>query len=319
MTRTALKMESLETREVMSNVTANVVAGDLNVTGDNGGSDLEIRQLDHDSYRVTAKNGTGINGIYPNWWGSGSLQFDFHGVTDDVRINMNGGNDRVTIGANAATTHVRDDLAVNMGGGHDTLNLYRVAAGDDMWLNGSSGGDKVYLYGSDSGTRTADGDVALDYFEDIDVIHTDVDRALTVYNPNATGTVDVYLYGVDVGQDLRVTTGHGRDDIDIVGTQIRDDLLITTGNGGDRIDVVSTQIADDTELFVGGQDFGNDRITLTNSSTRDRLHVGAGHGDDVLDLNNFDGTRAYLYGEGGDDRLDMDAASRFTGTFVNAF
>ncbi len=294
-----LNLQHLEARTVMSNVAVDVVAGDLILTGDNGNSDIEIRQIDADSYRVIAKNGSGINGGYAPWW-SGSFHVDFHGVTDDVRISMNGGNDKISLGTSNQVTSVRDDLVVNLGSGHDILNFHQVSAGDDFWLNGGSGHDRIIDWGSRTGTRTNHGDMALDAFEDMDIFNTVVDRDLSVNNETSSGTVAFSTSGVLVGDDLRISTGSGRDYIDIINTHVADDTVLSTGD-----EPWST--------------FGGDLIMLSQSTTGDRLEVEAGSGNDILKLQNFDGARAYLYGEGGSDELDMDAASSFSGTFVNAF
>src|SRR5262245_51098757 len=94
--RARIGFESLEGRLMMAgNVAVNVTGGDLLLTGDNLGNLVEIRQVQlNDSpipgrFLVRGINGTTING---------QASQVFQNVTDDFQINLNGGNDRITLG-----------------------------------------------------------------------------------------------------------------------------------------------------------------------------------------------------------------------------
>src|SRR5437762_3371716 len=91
-----LALESLEDRQMMTgNVLVSVSGGDLVVTGDSGANELRIIQSLQNGapiagrFFITGQNGTTING-------QATGQF-FQNVTDDLRINLNGGNDRLTL------------------------------------------------------------------------------------------------------------------------------------------------------------------------------------------------------------------------------
>src|SRR4051812_27988873 len=144
-----LTMESLESRQMMTgNVLVSVSGGDLVVTGDGGANEVRIIQSLQNGapiagrFFITGQNGTRINGQVAG-------QF-FHNVTDDVRINLNGGNDRLTLGDGVSNGHfmVPDDLEIDMGAGSDVLRLDNITVRDDARLVTGAGNDSVIVTGT---------------------------------------------------------------------------------------------------------------------------------------------------------------------------
>ena len=308
MTRTALKMESLEAREVMSNVTVSVVNGDLMVTGGEGEELIQINQIDHDSYRVTAIHGTALNGTYPSRWSFTDLvEADFHGVTDDIRIDLRGGDDSVEIGSyhngvlHGTTVDVPDDLVVNLGSGNDDLTVNFTKVGDDAWLNGSGYGDDTFISSySSTGRRTTHGNLAADEFESVAVSDLDVEQDFTVTNESTSAAQYVSIREVNVGDDLRIRTGGGRDEV-----RIR------------HLDV-----ADEVDLFTGNEPwhmFGGDVISIADSDLGRHLEVKTGSGDDSLTLDDVSGGVAFLHGEGGSDDLRFQGRVQFSSIHTGSF
>src|SRR5262245_41175627 len=90
-----LSLETLEDRHMMAgNVTVNLSSGDLVVTGDGLGNDIVITQTVLNGapvpgrFRIEGLNNTRING---------QAVRIFENVTDDMVINLNGGDDRVRL------------------------------------------------------------------------------------------------------------------------------------------------------------------------------------------------------------------------------
>lgn len=173
------QLEDLEERLVMAgDVTAAVIGGDLVINGDALGNGVVVSQIDSDSWAVSGRyqagGSTRINGQY------GGVQL--HGVTDDVRIDLNGGDDYVSLSG-----FVQDDLVINTDSGDDRVEINWSAIGDDVIINTGSGADNIRITNTDVGHIGDDGG------------NNDVDI-------NAGSGYDVvWLEGMDVDDDLRVT------------------------------------------------------------------------------------------------------------------
>src|SRR6476469_6130210 len=89
-THRKLTFQQLENRLTLAgNVIASVSSHSLYLTGDSRANNLQIVQLANGQYQVTGKDGTTING---------QAQKTFSGVTADLIVNLNGGNDVLYIG-----------------------------------------------------------------------------------------------------------------------------------------------------------------------------------------------------------------------------
>ena len=141
-------MESLETRDLMAgDVSAQVINGNLIITGDAADNKITITQVSSTSYRIRGQDTT-ING----------RQAATFVVSNNVRISMLGGNDVVTIGTpTGSPTTLKRDLSINMGGGRDTINVYSSRV-RNVTLKLGGGADKVNFAGSITVTGVIDAD-----------------------------------------------------------------------------------------------------------------------------------------------------------------
>ena len=94
-----LSVESMESRQLMAgNVFANVIGGDLVLTGDGASNGVEVRQLGAGVYRII---GTIHGGAQTHVWlgGVAANSQVVGGVNDDFQINLNAGDDFLLMSA----------------------------------------------------------------------------------------------------------------------------------------------------------------------------------------------------------------------------
>jgi hypothetical protein len=118
-------------------------AGDVQVSVENG--NLVIRGDNHDNNIILTENGiTGRAGTTIN--GERHI-FIPEGVTNNVDINMKGGNDFLRIelpGTNFAIPH---DLQISMGSGADIIELLQVKVPEETRIDTGDGNDIVFIDG----------------------------------------------------------------------------------------------------------------------------------------------------------------------------
>jgi hypothetical protein len=290
-----LGFESLEGRLMMAgNVAVSVTGGDLVLTGDNAGNLLEIRQVQLNDapipgrFLVTGVNGTTINGQNSQV---------FQNVTDDVRINLNGGNDRVTLGQGTTVEsfQVPDDLEINTGNGSDVVILDRITAGDDATLRTGAGADFVNVKAvvGRAGVDFGANDLTIDTGANYDYVrmeNTTVRRNVTVNTgiDNFTDVVDMLFS--EIGNDTNLNTGAGNDVVNIFNVRFNDDLTVNTGTGQDDVDIDQSTV-DELSVNLGGD---SDSLELTNSVGR-RATLNGGLGANFLTQadNDFDSFQAF--------------------------
>ena len=157
----SLQFDKLESRLALAgNVTAQIVAGDLIVRGDDAANLIRIdsQQLRAGKVRVVADPSGTVNGE--------SSAVVLSGWTGDTRILLGDGMDRVTLdrlrlpGSLSIRAGLRDDTVVvdrcqindtlfaQMGSGHDTLHVVNSQVRGRTWLGTGGGNDVVALSGS---------------------------------------------------------------------------------------------------------------------------------------------------------------------------
>lgn len=279
-----LAMESLETRQMMTgNVLVSVSGGNLVVSGDSGGNELRIIQSLQNGapiagrFFITGQNGTTINGQTVG-------QF-FQNVTGDLQINLDGGNDRLTLGDGVSNSRfiVPRDLQVDMGDGNDVVRLDRVSVRDDARLVTGAGSDGVFVKGAIGGLAGVDNgqnDLTIDTGDRADNIFLEnvfVRHNLSVNTGNDDFTDVIDMHFMNIGNDTDVRTGAGGDIVRVSDVGFNDDLTIDTGSGNDSVSIDRCQV---DELFLSlGTD--SDALTLRNTFGR-RASLNGGLGSDTL-------------------------------------
>jgi hypothetical protein len=289
-----LSVESMESRQLMAgNVFANVIGGNLVLSGDGQSNGVEVRQLGAGKYHVIGLNFEGaqtkivLGGVAAN-------SQVVNGVASDFHINLNAGNDYLLMSSAGlpvgAKMVVPNDLHIRTHDGHDRVIVNNVQARDDIFVDTGSGDDYVSMYGTRTfgSPLTADNDLA---------IH------------GGTGNDYVNLHTMLVRDSLIVNLLDGNDVANINQTSVGNDALIYTGIGDDRVSAFRLNARDDVVLDMGA---GRDRATL-NYVTADRLYADMGSGDgDYLWVGNTKVNTAALHGGLGlADNLDFGAGNIF--------
>jgi len=259
-------MESLESRQLMA-VLVSVTDGDLVVTGDGQADQVTIIQSIQNGspidgrYFITGQNGTIINGTDNGY---------VEGVTDDIRVNLNGGNDVLRMGNGVNGDFiVPDDLEINTSAGNDIVVVDAVTVRDDAAVDTSTGADSLFFKGTVGGLGG--------------------------------------LAEVDGGDnDLTINTGAGRDSMSLMNTFVRDDLNINAGPAldlaADSVELRVMNVGDDTTINTGG---GGDRVILRDVGFNDDLTVNTGAGNDTVSLSACQVDAFFANLGSGDDTLRL--------------
>ena len=259
-------------------------AGDLVVTGDGQANQVTIFQEVTQgvpitgSYFIAGQNGTTITGTDPTHPGY------IGNVTDDILINLNGNNDRLTVG-DGFDGHfiVPNDLEISMGGGADVVTIDRIAVRDDATILTGDGNDSVSFKGTVGGLAGVDGG----------------NNDLTIFT--GARADNVRLENTFVRRNLTINTGTDAfgDVVDMLFANVGNDTNISTGGGSDIVRLSDVGFNDDLTINTGA---GNDSVTL-NRCEVDEIFANLGSGNDTLGLRDTFGNRATLNGGIGTDTL----------------
>ncbi len=229
--------ERLETRTLMAgNVTAAVVGGNLTITGDSSPNVISLHEIgDTGQWRITGGIKTAINGNLDSLVTAP--------VTGDITIDLNGGNDRLTV----QNGNIPGNLTVTMGDGNDAATLANLEIGTYLHFEGNAGNDKLGV------RNVAVSDPTFSYYSSIDM-NDGNDTALINHLSD---------------QDLSLSMGTGADHLMMANSTFlggpTEGLHIQTGGGGDV-----TRLRNDTtgplSVSVG---VGKHNILKVNGCTAD--------------------------------------------------
>lgn len=286
-------IQSLETRQLLAgDVTVGLSAADardLVITGDNSSNEIVVEEVAANRIRVSGQDGTTING------GTRSATFT---VTDDVRIDMKGGSDRVTVRNLSQTSQSHSDVSVNLGTGNDTLVIDSVDAERYLKVMGGSGDDTIDVMESTARDMTIDGE----YDEDsIHLLEVTVDNSVTVDGGEQADTLRVE--DSVISNDLIVDGDTGGDDIDVRDVETGDNIVVDAGSGSDSVWV---EYAHADDIFVYGRT-GDDSVYFYRNQTLDHLYASLSSGNDYLWwLGNQAGRHYFNGGSDSDNWSSMD-------------
>jgi hypothetical protein len=277
----AVLLEALEDRVLLSGViTTSLIGGNLTIAGDADPNKITITKASNEVI-ITANDGETFAG----------LMDDITGVTGNITINMNAGNDVVTIGA--STFRVGNDtpvapfgkpqnpknLTVNMGAGDDDLTLIAVTA-QNVSIAGGTGDNITAIRDNGDGDPLADA--------------TRILGNLTVTN-NTTGSETV-LRGVQIAKNATIGIGNGGGYVEVshdtdesYGSFIGGALTINGGSGADTVTLgddafgsgLATVVQGNTVLNLGAAPGGYlNEVNLDNAVLYRDLKVNGGSGED---------------------------------------
>jgi len=288
-----LGLESLEDRALKAgDVTVALVGDDLVIIGDNAANEVRIRQS-LGRLVVEGLNGTQINGRDRAFKAL---------VGDDVRVDLNGGLDKLTVDHETPLlfqTDIKGDLDVDEVEDVKLFNL-DLHGSLDVDLEGVTGRVRMFDFVIE-GLTSIHGTGG----EQVAELNAGIfDKNLTI-NFSGSGDDTVTLGAVTADANVNITTGSGRDDVrtDFF-TRIGLDLNIDTDSNDDFVQVQSTIITDD--LFI---DVGNgDNEVVINSVIVDDIVINLDDGDDDVLTLAVEQADQVTIDVDNDDILDIDAA-----------
>lgn len=299
-----LHLELLEDRRLLAgNVSAAMSGGNLVIDGDNAANRISVESAGTGKIAVRGFQ-TQINGV------PGGIKV-FTGVTGDIQIQLDGGDDLVRV-TNLITP---GGVLVGLGEGND-----EVVTGRDKL----QGNDR--FAGSPSGPLYVKGALRLYGGEGQDLVYQSDAHIAGLGVTNLGGGNDTLFtqrpggsaQNVDYGRNLSILPAGGDDVIDILGMSVEDDLTINDGSGrlylyirsldvhgnftitsaaqADSVDVSATNVRNQ---FVVNSGAGHDRVRL--SVIANKLHVNLGDGDDGCELASANVKQSTLFGGAGND------------------
>lgn len=287
-----LGLESLEGRQLMAfnpmgdvQVSVNTL-GDLIVTGDSNQNQIQIVAemfngvATPGKFFVAPQNGTTLNGQTEGQY--------FPGVTHDMRINLGGANDRLTLGFGGDNNDfvVPNDLTIVMGEGNDVVNVDHIEVRDDVVINTGNGADNVTFKGTvgrEPGVDSGNNDMKIDTGARADTVSLQNvfvrhDLGIQTGTDNYRDIVDM-LFG-NIGNNTAVNTGSGNDAVNISDVGFNEKLTVNTGAGLDAVSLRNCEVDD----FFADLGSGNDSLTMNNVFGRRVSRMNGGTGADTLSI-----------------------------------
>ena len=250
------ELQNLESRLLLSGSVTAVIdgSGNLTITGTTTAAvNITITSDGANAWEITGKK-TLINGSKSNI---------ATGVTGNISINLNSGNDHLTV----KDGDILGDLYIATGDGADTTSLSNLQIANYLNFNANEGNDSLCI------NNVHVLDPTDEYYSTI-----------TAQDGNNTDKVNDFT-----DQDLEVKLGDGNNSFDmndstfLDGTSAR--LMITAGNGNDQITLDSVSTSPLTIALGNGRNHLNIDSSLADTFA---LTEGTGHNkisitDSVLD------------------------------------
>lgn len=245
---------------------------DLFIVGDGSSNRVDVSTV-NGNIRVTG------NYLYGNTTlndGTAPFEFDANAI-DDIRIDMNGGHDRVFVNGVTLDNYSHSDLDIETHDGNDLVGVYNSFARDILIRTGNNNDDVVVAFSSTS--------------DDIDVELGAGHDELDLYQAHAADWIDI--------------DGHnGNDDVAIQYSSAADKLFADMDSGDDVVWINGGTFND---LEING-DSDDDRVTLQGVTVTDDLDIELNDGYDQLYINNTN-VFGMISLDGGDDPDKLGGSS----------
>lgn len=324
----ALRIERLEEKMLLAgDVHVVVSGGDLRITGDDSGNDIEIVSTGNDGqYLVRGLFRDGADTTINN--GMNTTTVD--GVDDDFRIDMRDGDNRIALleSEHEDQLLVPDDLNIRNGDGQIEVKTVNVRVGDDLWIHTHDGSDVILLQGTQVDDKTT---LELGGGKNSVTIESTLENVSTFGNDldidADDGPDDIVMRGARIGDDLDLHLGGGDNSVGLDDTITRNDIHIHTQGGADHIDmrgntraindarlelgegenslVLEDVFVEDDLYIVGGHAQAGDDIQIKNTIVLDLIDIAAHAGDDTVRMTNVKPRRMHVHMDRGDDRLEL--------------
>ena len=254
-----------------NNVAAEVVEGNLIVTGDDGDNHVIIEQDESANYAIKPFGFTRVNGQDA---GEAAL-ISRCAVTGDIIIKMNAGDDKVIVhgrdwpaggceDASDVTLGVGDfreatginNLIADLGDGSDLIHIYKARVGKDIELSSGRGPSRYIVTRS-----TVEGGVSTKSSQ-----HNDVDgRCSTI----------LYVQNSTIGGNVTVENDGGMDSVRFTSSNVHGDVDIENGEGGSSVSILESTLHGDFEISNGN---GFDRFYYSDSLVKGDVELNNGDG-----------------------------------------
>jgi hypothetical protein len=220
------------------NVLAYVSNMSLYVFGDDLANDIEVTQgMAPGEFVVTGSGGTSVNGAF--------LPVTLSGVLNDVRIQMNGGDDFVDV--HDAT--IGRSLDVKMEMGLDTLLVWDLVVTKNATLSGGDDADQLSMGG------------------------VDVAGKLKIRGDN--GDDDLGVIGVTISRNTKISGGNGNDLITASTATFDNKFVVVSSAGTDEVILEDIAITGKAGVSLGADD---DHITFGGIICDGRMVLNGGAG-----------------------------------------
>ncbi len=332
-----------------SNVTAELIDGELIITGDDLANAIMIRvdaegtcwvmPLPDDGNSDAAT--TLINGQVEaaGFIGVHSITVNLHGGDDTLNVHdsewpggMPRGRDLILSGG----------LTLNMGDGNDTIRFVgqgqRIVIGGDLMIDTGAGDDSIEVR---SFMTSVGGDVHVVTGAGEDYVTGDhITVAGDLFVDSGTESDTVAFYWATINGSVTVDTFHGDDGVTFLWSNIGGSMTVDTGDGKGRVRFSGVSVAVDTAINTGsGDDYvkvsrsdggslaidtgdGADVATISKVEINRSLVVDLGGGEDLLTaVDNVVGELAHFQGGLGPDMIneDLEEANDFAELLVEGF
>ena len=292
-----LQLESLENRYALAgDVTANIVNGELIITGDDSHNWIEVRQIAgaDGTGRAFLVEGKPFNGAFDGESepSAGTAATRINGSTevarllstkDNVKILMRAGNDVVRLGV-SGNPFTANLLTINTQEGRDHVEVARTR-----------------MYGDVATMAISTGQLSEPYNQKMKLSDVVVPETSLTLSTGA-GRDEIILDKVRVGQTTSINLGDWRDTLTMTNSCVFHIITVNAGQSNHRDVVTMTDSeADDMKVFLYA---GNDLVHLVgNTRILERLSVSGGDGFDTLDAE--DGVFVEFVSKGSVERANI--------------
>ncbi|MFM9964687.1 MAG: hypothetical protein ACKV2Q_26070 [Planctomycetaceae bacterium] len=279
-------------------VIALVAAGSITLTGDNNSNQLTI------NVTATGITLTGTDGTLIRRGARSASTVTIAGSNTfrDVNIDLNGGNDALTVNVGTALaagnlTALRN-LRINTGVGDDSVTVNNATS-----MSGSitvGGGLAVDLgAGNDRLTTTAQPAPST-------LVAAPINVAGNVRITGSTGDDVVALEALTVGKHLTIETGSGNDSVVFVDSTITGNANVSLSAGNDDLDTNGLTVNGTAIFDAGAGDDGS--LDIANSFFASLVRISLQTGNDGLELSSEFGGVLEVTGGVGNDFLGIGDA-----------
>ena len=221
------------------NVAVALSGGNLNITGDDSANIIAVQQNANGSWQITGA-ATQVNGS--------TKPLAVTGVTGSVTINLNGGNDVLTMVAGKVPGH----LTILGGAGSDATTLTNLQIGTFLHFEGNAGNDTLAINNVHVSDPTFAFFSTIDMGDGNDVValnnFIDQDVEVTLGNGNDVLAISNATYLGGPFQRLRINAGGGTDSVAL--TNVATGPLFVDMGPGNLDSLALVKVTADTGTFL---------------------------------------------------------------------